>query len=162
MKNKSQRLTVRQQEVLALLKGFIKEHGYPPTQKEVASLMGATSPNAAGDMLRSLQQRGAITLVKGVSRGITINSQAEKRLVKVNLNTIARLKLNDAAIAEFNHQYEQLRTQHPFTARQIKTPEPDSDGFYSMELWSVMNLFGHLCFNGADIPFELNLELEGE
>ena len=71
----TQRLTVRQQEVLALLKGFIKEHGYPPTQKEVAQLMGATSPNAAGDMLRSLQQRGAITLIKGVARGITIKTQ---------------------------------------------------------------------------------------
>lgn len=76
MKNKSQRLTVRQQEVLALLKGFIKEHGYPPTQKEVASLMGATSPNAAGDMLRSLQRRGAISVDPGVARGITINGQS--------------------------------------------------------------------------------------
>ncbi|EGT4305872.1 LexA family transcriptional regulator [Cronobacter sakazakii] len=72
----TQRLTVRQQEVLALLKGFIREHGYPPTQKEVASLMGATSPNAAGDMLRSLQRRGAISIDPGVARGITINGQS--------------------------------------------------------------------------------------
>lgn len=75
MKTTIQKLTFRQQEVLALIEAFQNQHGYPPTRKEVAQLMGATSPNAAGDMLRSLQRRGAITLVKGVARGITIKTQ---------------------------------------------------------------------------------------
>lgn len=69
-------LTVRQQEVLSLIVAFRKEHGYPPSQKEVADLMGAASPNAATDMLRALQRKGVITLVPGVSRGISINSQS--------------------------------------------------------------------------------------
>ena len=68
-------LTVRQREVFDLLVAFQKTHGYPPSQKEVADLMGAASPNAATDMLRALQRKGAITLVPGVSRGISINSQ---------------------------------------------------------------------------------------
>ncbi|EGT4464967.1 LexA family transcriptional regulator [Cronobacter malonaticus] len=76
MKNNSQRLTVRQQEVLALIQAFQNQHGYPPTRKEVAQLMVATSPNAAGDMLRSLQRRGAISVDPGVARGITINGQS--------------------------------------------------------------------------------------
>lgn len=69
-------LTARQQEVLSLIMAFQKEHGIPPTQKEVANLMGATSPNAATELLRALQRKGAITLVPGVSRGISINSQS--------------------------------------------------------------------------------------
>lgn len=69
-------LTVRQREVFDLLVAFQKTHGYPPTQKEVADLMGASSPNAATDMLRALQRKGAITLAPGVSRGISINSQS--------------------------------------------------------------------------------------
>lgn len=68
-------LTVRQREVFDLLVVFQKTHGYPPSQKEVADLMGASSANAATDMLRALQRKGAITLVPGVSRGISINSQ---------------------------------------------------------------------------------------
>lgn len=69
-------LTVRQREVLDLLVAFQKTHGYPPSQKEVADLMGASSPNAATDMLRALQRKGVITLVPGVSRGISINSES--------------------------------------------------------------------------------------
>ena len=69
-------LTARQQEVLSLIVAFQKTHGYPPSQKEVADLMGASSPNAATDMLRALQRKGAITLVPGVSRGISINSES--------------------------------------------------------------------------------------
>lgn len=68
-------LTVRQREVFDLLVAYQKTHGYSPSQKEVADLMGASSPNAATDMLRALQRKGAITLVPGVSRGISINSQ---------------------------------------------------------------------------------------
>ncbi|WP_231359829.1 LexA family transcriptional regulator [Escherichia coli] len=74
MENKP--LTVRQREVFELLVAFQKTHGYPPSQKEVADLMGASSANAATDMLRALQRKGAITLVPGVSRGISINNQS--------------------------------------------------------------------------------------
>ncbi|HDK7288498.1 TPA: LexA family transcriptional regulator [Cronobacter sakazakii] len=73
-----QLLTVRQQEVLDMLADFQRRNGYPPTQKEVAQLMGAASPNAATDMLRKLEKKGAISLSKGVARGITINGTAEE------------------------------------------------------------------------------------
>lgn len=68
------KLTARQQEIFDLLVAFQKERGYPPSQKEVADLMGAKSPNAATELLRSLQRKGVITLAPGVSRGITIIS----------------------------------------------------------------------------------------
>lgn len=67
-------LTARQQQILSLIVAFNKEHGIPPTQKEVADLMGAASPNAATEVLRCLQSKGAITLFPGVCRGISINS----------------------------------------------------------------------------------------
>ncbi|ELY5886629.1 LexA family transcriptional regulator [Cronobacter sakazakii] len=71
-------LTPRQQEVVGMLADFQKQYGYPPTQKEVAQLMGAASPNAATDMLRKLEKKGAISLTKGVARGITINGIAKE------------------------------------------------------------------------------------
>ncbi|EOC0039287.1 LexA family transcriptional regulator [Cronobacter turicensis] len=71
-------LTPRQQEVVGMLADFQKQYGYPPTQKEVAQLMGAASPNAAADMLRKLEKKGAISISPGVARGITIKGTAEE------------------------------------------------------------------------------------
>ncbi|EOV8964967.1 LexA family transcriptional regulator [Cronobacter turicensis] len=76
--NSASALTVRQQEVLDLLADFQRRNGYPPTQKEVAQLMGAASPNAAADMLRKLEKKEAISISPGVARGITIHGNAEE------------------------------------------------------------------------------------
>lgn len=76
--NSTSALTARQQEVLNMLADFQRRNGYPPTQKEVAQLMGAASPNAAADILRKLEKKGAITISPGVARGITINGNAEE------------------------------------------------------------------------------------
>ncbi|EKM0532385.1 LexA family transcriptional regulator [Cronobacter turicensis] len=76
--NSASALTVRQQEVLDMLADFQRRNGYPPTQKEVAQLMGASSPNAATDMLRKLEKKGAISVSRGVARGIIINRTVEE------------------------------------------------------------------------------------
>lgn len=81
-------LTVRQQEVFDLLVNFQKEHGYPPSNAEVARMMGAASVNAAADMLRTLQRKGAITLTPGVSRGITINGLGAEALAVMLLRSL--------------------------------------------------------------------------
>lgn len=83
-------LTVRQQEVFDLLVKFQKEHGYPPSNAEVARMMGAASVNAAADMLRTLQRKGAITLTPGVSRGITINSLGAEALAVMLLRSLVK------------------------------------------------------------------------
>lgn len=66
-------LTTRQQHVLNILISFQREHGYPPTNTELSGLLGCRSPNAAADHLRALERKGAITLTRGVSRGIAIS-----------------------------------------------------------------------------------------
>ncbi|ELY5784472.1 LexA family transcriptional regulator [Cronobacter sakazakii] len=76
--NSTSALTARQQEVLNMLADFQRRNGYPPTQKEVAQLMGAASPNAATDMLRKLEKKGAISVSRGVARGITLNGIAKE------------------------------------------------------------------------------------
>ena len=65
-------LTTRQQHVLDLLVAYQREHGFPPTNFELAGLLGCSSPNAAADHLRALEKKGAITITRGVSRGISI------------------------------------------------------------------------------------------
>ena len=65
-------LTSRQQHVLDLLIDYQREHGFPPTNFELAGLLGCSSPNAAADHLRALEKKGAISITRGVSRGISI------------------------------------------------------------------------------------------
>jgi DNA-binding Lrp family transcriptional regulator len=65
-------LSPRQQATLDLLVMFISARGYPPTARELADLLGVSSPNAAREHLRALERKGVITVARGISRGITI------------------------------------------------------------------------------------------
>ena len=70
-------LTPRQQQVLALIRAHIEEHGLPPTRAEIADALGFRSANAADSHLRALARKGAIELVAGSSRGIRLNEASE-------------------------------------------------------------------------------------
>lgn len=69
-------LTSRQQQVLGMLVDFQKKNGYPPTNVELASMMGVSSANAAADHLKALQKKGVLTIIPNVSRGIILNHKA--------------------------------------------------------------------------------------
>ena len=66
------KLTKRQGEILEFLKGWIEQHGYPPTRIEIAQALGFRSPNAAEDHLKALARKGVIEMISGTSRGIRL------------------------------------------------------------------------------------------
>ena len=66
------KLTTRQEEILAYVKEYMQETGYPPTRSEIANKMGFKSPNAAEGHLRALARKGAIEVLPGTSRGIKL------------------------------------------------------------------------------------------
>lgn len=68
------KLTDRQQQVLDLLINFRQVHGFPPTTMELSEMLGCSSPNAAVEHLRALERKGAITRLRGTSRGIYVNA----------------------------------------------------------------------------------------
>lgn len=72
--NKPKPLTYRQRQVFAVLVDYQQQHGYPPTNKELAALIGATSVNSSTAHLRALEKKEVITITPHVSRGIRINS----------------------------------------------------------------------------------------
>ena len=90
-------LTERQHEVFNLLVAFQEKHGFPPSTQELAQLMGVSSPNAAADVLRSLQRKGVISIARGVSRGIKIT---------VNRNLDDVIELLRALVADEKHAHE--------------------------------------------------------
>jgi len=65
-------LTEKQEEVLAYISVRIKEDQRPPTLQEMCEHFGWYSPNAAASHLKFLVMKGAISVDKGVSRGIKI------------------------------------------------------------------------------------------
>lgn len=82
------KLTKRQGEILDFLKGWIDEHGYPPTRIEIAQALGFRSPNAAEDHLKALARKGAIEMISGASRGIRLVEPAEDDLPEVAENEL--------------------------------------------------------------------------
>ncbi|HCO4190114.1 TPA: helix-turn-helix domain-containing protein [Escherichia coli] len=51
-----------------------EERGFPPTNQEVATMLGYRSVNAAVEHLRALEKKGVITIKRGVARGITLHT----------------------------------------------------------------------------------------
>ncbi len=72
-------LTQCQQQVLDMLISYQKERGFPPTNQEVATMLGYRSVNAAVEHLRALEKKGVITIKRGVARGITLHTAVKRR-----------------------------------------------------------------------------------
>lgn len=85
MKNE---LTKRQKELFDFLRDFLREKGYPPTLREIASHFGLRGPKAPQKTLQILQKKGYIRKVPGGSRAIEILKPPS-----VNLNKILTLPI---------------------------------------------------------------------
>ena len=70
------KLTPRQSQVLAFIRNYIEETGYPPTRADMASQLGFKSANASEEHLKALARKGAIEMIPGTSRGIKLPNKA--------------------------------------------------------------------------------------
>ena len=75
----SQELTAQQRAVFRWVKEFIREKGWPPTRKEIATQFGFASPNAAECHLRALHRKGALRVGAGGARRIAVNDAYQGR-----------------------------------------------------------------------------------
>lgn len=62
----------RPRRVLAFLRDFTAEHGYPPSMAEVGAAVGLTSTSSVARQLGVLETRGYIKRDPGKPRAITI------------------------------------------------------------------------------------------
>ncbi len=67
-----QALTNRQAQILDFIKRTLRDTGFPPTRKEIASEFGFSSANSAEEHLKALARKGAIEMSAGASRGIKV------------------------------------------------------------------------------------------
>lgn len=85
------KLTIRQQQVLDIIRSEIQRTGFPPTRAEIAKTLGFKSANAAEDHLKALARKGAIELTAGASRGIRLiehNEHPDDTLLTPLINSL--------------------------------------------------------------------------
>lgn len=97
------KLTGRQAEVLAFIRACIAMNGVPPTRAEIASHFGFTSNNGAQEVLRALEQKGAVRLMPGASRGIVVNGPTYAKQVVEDLASM-RARTMVEALSELDRQ----------------------------------------------------------
>lgn len=114
-----QALTVRQQEILELIRRFIADTGYPPTRADINRALGFRSPNAAESHLRALERKGALQLTPGSSRGIRLLEEPTTTDTDEGLPIIGQVAAGSPVLAE-----EHVRG-HCRTASDLFSPHAD-------------------------------------
>ncbi|EJD6645724.1 SOS-response repressor and protease LexA [Citrobacter freundii] len=155
------KLTVRQSEVLGSIVNYQRRFGFPPTICELAGLIGCSSPNAAAEHVKAIAKKGYISVAPGVARGISLIEQNPKR-ISLTLNEMIRVKLSPLALNELKRLHDELKVHKPWLYGEFVAPITDEEGFTTMPLWKVMSDLGGICYNGADIPFEIEIDLEAK
>ena len=69
---KKRELTPTQERVFNFLKDFLREKGFPPTLREIASHFGLRGPKAPQKTLNILERKGYIRKIPGGSRAVEI------------------------------------------------------------------------------------------
>ena len=90
-------LTVRQAQILELIKKHIVETGFPPTRADIAQEFGFRSANAAEEHLKALAKKGMIEMIPGASRGIRLTETSIQ-----GIPLVGRVAAGDPILAEEN------------------------------------------------------------
>lgn len=79
------KLTPKQQQIYDYILSFTKEHGYPPSVREIAEAVGLKSPATVHFHLKGLREAGYISQAEGKTRAITITEPSRGRKDQVPL-----------------------------------------------------------------------------
>jgi repressor LexA len=74
-------LTLRQAEILQVIREYVAENGMPPSRPELAKMLGIASTNGVFKHLDALARKGALELVPNAARGIRLTEPPGLALV---------------------------------------------------------------------------------
>ena len=98
-------LSPKQLEVLAFIRRFMDERGWPPTRGEIAEGLGLRNRQGIDQHLRALELKGAIELTPGVSRGIRLRIDAlsaREEKSTIDLPLLGRIAAGSPILASEN------------------------------------------------------------
>ena len=77
--------TPRQQAILDVIKEFQREHGYPPSVREIGERVGLSSSSTVQSHLRTLQRKGLIHRDPTKPRALVTGNEASRDIVTLPL-----------------------------------------------------------------------------
>jgi repressor LexA len=69
---RKKKLTTRQKGILEFIGVYVRQHGYPPTIREIGEAVGITSTSVVNYNLNRLAERGYLLRQRDVSRGLRL------------------------------------------------------------------------------------------
>ena len=72
MAKQHNKLSTRQQKILAFIALFVDEHGYPPSVREIGAGIGTDSTSVINYNLNKLVRFGSLERTKNVARGLRL------------------------------------------------------------------------------------------
>jgi len=96
-------LTPRQEEVFYFLKNFLREKGFPPTLREIASHLRVKGPRGPQKALRILERKGYLRRIPGGARALEIIGISPGRSGEVlSIPIVGRVRAGEPILAVEN------------------------------------------------------------
>lgn len=70
-------LTVRQGRILDFIRGWVAQHGYPPSVREIGEAVGLVSPSSVAYQLKELEKKGLLRRDPNRPRAVDVRPPAE-------------------------------------------------------------------------------------
>lgn len=67
-------LTARQRRILEFIRGWVEEHGYPPSVREIGEAVGLVSPSSVAYQLKELEKKGYLRRDPNRPRAVDVRS----------------------------------------------------------------------------------------
>ncbi len=71
-------LSPRQQGILEFIRSYTREHGYPPSIREIGNQVGISSTSVVNYNLKVLERKHVLERHRDISRGLRLTEEAEK------------------------------------------------------------------------------------
>ena len=92
----------RAMKILEYLQRFSRDHGYPPTIREIGSAFGIASTNGVRYYLQMLERGGHVTRSSKLSRGIELKASLPRRALGIPV--LGRVAAGQPILAEENFE----------------------------------------------------------
>lgn len=81
----------RQQRILDFVRDYVRQHGYPPSNREIGKAMGGLSTSVVKYNLERLMERGLLGYTHNVSRGLSLPERPASHSRLITLPVIGRI-----------------------------------------------------------------------
>jgi repressor LexA len=95
-------LTKRQQEIFDFIKAYSRDHGYPPTVRDIGKAIGLTSSSTVHAHLANLEKLGALRRDPTKPRAMEILDKAKNAVLPAGLPLVGRVAAGQPILAEEN------------------------------------------------------------